>query len=134
MAKATKLTPMFRQYRSIKQDHPDAILFFRMGDFYVMFYEDAREASRALSLTLTARGKGTDNEVPMCGFPHHQLEGYGGKLVKAGFRVAVCEQVEDPREAKGLVRREVVRVLTPGTVPEAAAVPDRRGVPGCGNR
>ena len=122
MAKAPKLTPMFRQYRSIKQDHPDAILLFRMGDFYEMFYEDAGEASRALELTLTARGKGTAHEVPMCGFPHHQLEGYGSRLVKAGFRVAVCEQVEDPREAKGLVRREVVRVLTPGTVPEAAGL------------
>jgi DNA mismatch repair protein MutS len=122
MAKTPKLTPMFRQYRSIKQDHPEAILLFRMGDFYEMFYEDAREASRALELTLTARGKGTDHEVPMCGFPHHQLEGYGARLVKAGFRVAVCEQVEDPREAKGLVRREVVRVLTPGTLPDAAGL------------
>ena len=122
MAKTPQLTPMFQQYRAIKQDHPAAILLFRMGDFYEMFYEDAREASRALELTLTARGKGTANEVPMCGFPHHQLEGYGGRLVKAGFRVAVCDQVEDPRTAKGLVRREVVRVLTPGTAPEAAGL------------
>ena len=107
---------MFRQYRAVKDDHPDAILLFRMGDFYEMFYEDAKTASRALELTLTARGKGTDNEAPMCGFPHHQLEPYLSRLVRAGHRVAVCEQTEDPKKAKGLVRRDVVRVVTPGTV------------------
>jgi DNA mismatch repair protein MutS len=113
---------MFRQYRTIKEDHPDAIVLFRMGDFYEMFYDDARLASRALELTLTARGKGTRNEVPMCGFPHHQLDGYGLRLVKAGYRVAVCDQVENPQEAKGLVRREVVRVLTPGTITDSSAL------------
>jgi DNA mismatch repair protein MutS len=87
-----------------------------MGDFYEMFYEDAKLASRLLELTLTARGKGTDNVVPMCGFPHHQLEAYTARLVRAGQRVAICDQVEDPRKAKGLVRREVVRIVTPGTV------------------
>ncbi len=107
---------MFRQYRSLKGDHPDAVLLFRMGDFYEMFYEDAREASRILELTLTARGKGTEHVVPMCGFPHHQLEAYAARLVRAGRRVAICEQVEDPRKAQGLVRREVIRVVTPGTV------------------
>jgi DNA mismatch repair protein MutS len=107
---------MFRQYRSIKQDHPDAILLFRMGDFYEMFYEDAKEASRILELTLTARGKGTDHVVPMCGFPHHQLEPYTARLVSAGRKAAVCEQLEDPRKVKGLVKRDVVRVVTPGTV------------------
>jgi len=116
MPAAAPLTPMFRQYRALKQAHPDAILFFRMGDFYEMFFEDAKVASGVLDLTLTARGKGTDNVVPMCGFPHHQLEGYTARLVRDGHRVAICDQVEDPKQAKGLVRREVVRIVTPGTL------------------
>jgi len=107
---------MFRQYRSLKRQHPDALLLFRMGDFYEMFYEDAERASRLLDLTLTVRGRGTSHAAPMCGFPHHQLESYAARLVRAGLRVAVCEQVEDPRTAKGLVRREIVRIVTPGTV------------------
>jgi DNA mismatch repair protein MutS len=116
MRGASQLTPMFRQYRSLKEEHPQSILLYRMGDFYEMFYEDARVASSLLDLTLTARGKGTDHVVPMCGFPHHQLEQYTGRLVRAKRRVAICEQVEDPKQATGLVRREVVRVVTPGTV------------------
>jgi DNA mismatch repair protein MutS len=120
MREAAALTPMFRQYRALKDDQPDAILLFRMGDFYEMFFDDAKVASRLLELTLTARGKGTDLVVPMCGFPHHQLDAYTAKLVMAGQRVAVCDQVEDPRKAKGLVRREVVRVVTPGTVTDPA--------------
>ena len=116
MASASQLTPMFRQYRSLKEKHPGSILLYRMGDFYEMFFEDARIASPLLDLTLTARGKGTDNVVPMCGFPHHQLDQYTGRLVRANRRVAICEQVEDPKQAKGLVRREVVRTVTPGTV------------------
>ncbi len=110
------LTPMLRQYKALKRDNPNAILLFRMGDFYEMFYQDAQRASGLLELTLTARGKGTDNVVPMCGFPHHQLEPYTARLVRADQRVAICDQVEDPKKAKGLVRREVVRVVTPGTV------------------
>jgi len=125
MCSATQLTPMFRQYRSIKEDHPDAILFFRMGDFYEMFYDDAKEASRLLELTLTARGKGTGNVVPMCGFPHHQLDGYTARLVRIGRKVAVCEQLEDPRTAKGLVKRDVVRIVTPGTVNDVEQI-DRK--------
>jgi DNA mismatch repair protein MutS len=116
MPDASQLTPMFRQYRSLKADHVDAILLFRMGDFYEMFYEDARDASRILELTLTARGKGTEHQAPMCGFPHHQVDSYAARLVRAGRRVAICEQMEDPRKAKGLVKREVIRVLTPGTI------------------
>jgi len=116
MREAESLTPMFRQYRALKRQHPDAILLFRMGDFYEMFEEDAKRASRLLELTLTARGKGTQNVVPMCGFPHHQLESYTARLVRANQRVAICDQVEDPRQAKGLVRREVVRMVTPGTM------------------
>jgi len=126
MADPSTLTPMFRQYRALKRDHPNAILLFRMGDFYEMFYEDAKEASRILELTLTARGKGTDNVVPMCGFPHHQLEAYTARLVRADQRVAICDQVEDPRKAKGLVRREVVRVVTPGTVTDPAQLDAKR--------
>ena len=116
MQDAASLTPMFRQYRTLKGQHPDAILLFRMGDFYEMFNEDAEVASRALDLTLTARGKGTANAAPMCGFPHHQLDQYTAKLVRSGHRVAVCDQVEDPKTAKGLVRREVVRIVTAGTL------------------
>ena len=116
MQDAASLTPMFRQYRALKGENPGAILLFRMGDFYEMFHEDAEVASKALDLTLTARGKGTANAAPMCGFPHHQLDAYAAKLVRSGHRVAVCDQVEDPKTAKGLVRRRVVRIVTPGTL------------------
>ncbi len=111
------LTPMMKQYQQAKAACPDAILLFRMGDFYELFYEDARTAARVLNLTLTSRDKG-ENPIPMAGFPHHQLENYLGKLVAAGFRVAICDQVEDPRQAKGLVRREVTRIVTRGTLTE----------------
>jgi DNA mismatch repair protein MutS len=116
MQDAASLTPMFRQYRALKGENPGAILLFRMGDFYEMFHDDAEVASKALDLTLTARGKGTANAAPMCGFPHHQLDAYAAKLVRCGHRVAVCDQVEDPKTAKGLVRRQVVRIVTPGTL------------------
>jgi DNA mismatch repair protein MutS len=116
MGESHSLTPMLRQYRALKNEHPEAILLFRLGDFYEMFYEDAEKASRLLDITLTARGRGTDSVAPMCGFPHHQLAAYTAKLVGAGQRVAVCEQVEDPKQARGLVRRVVVRIVTPGTV------------------
>jgi DNA mismatch repair protein MutS len=120
-----QLTPMFRQYRALKADHPHAILLFRMGDFYEMFFEDAKTASHELEITLTARGKGTKNVAPMCGFPHHQLEAYTARLVRAGHRVAVCEQVEDPKKAKGLVRRDVVRIVTPGTLTDPEQLESR---------
>ena len=109
------ITPMMQQYRELKARDPDALLLFRMGDFYEMFGEDAERASRLLGLTLTSRDKGT-NPVPMAGFPHPALEGYLAKLVQAGQRAAVCEQIEDPKLAKGLVKREIVRVVTPGTL------------------
>jgi DNA mismatch repair protein MutS len=106
-----------RQYLDAKRQHRDAIVFFRMGDFYEMFYEDALVAARALDLTLTSRSKDSGgNGIPMCGVPFHAVDGYLTKLVKKGFRVAICEQVEDPKKAKGLVRREVVRVVSPGTL------------------
>ncbi|MGE3978132.1 MAG: DNA mismatch repair protein MutS [Nitrospira sp.] len=110
------LSPLMRQYRDIKQGHPEAILFFRVGDFYEMFYEDAQDASRLLSIALTSRDKNSAHPVPLCGVPYHAATGYIAKLLKAGRIVALCEQVEDPKAAKGLVRREVVRLYTPGTL------------------
>ena len=110
-----------RQYLDAKHQYRDAIVFFRMGDFYEMFYEDALVASRALELTLTSRSKDAGgNGIPMCGVPHHAADGYVARLVKKGFRVAICEQTEDPKKAKGLVKREVVRVVSPGTLTDAA--------------
>ncbi|HEX6852913.1 MAG TPA: DNA mismatch repair protein MutS [Candidatus Polarisedimenticolaceae bacterium] len=125
MPAESSLTPMFRQYRTMKAEHPGTLLLFRMGDFYEMFYEDAVDASRVLELALTARGKGTAHEAPMCGFPHHQIDAYTARLVRAGRRVAVCEQVEDPRKAKGLVRREVIRVVTPGTLTDPGELDEK---------
>jgi DNA mismatch repair protein MutS len=114
------VTPAMRQYQDAKRQYPDAILFFRMGDFYEMFYEDALVAARALELTLTSRSKdAAGGAIPMCGVPHHAVDGYLARLVRKGFRVAICEQVEDPRHAKGVVKREVVRVISPGTLLDA---------------
>ena len=110
------MTPLMRQYHRIKARYPDAILFFRMGDFYEMFHEDAAVASRALQIALTKRGKSEGMDIPLCGVPYHAADTYIARLVKQGHKVAICEQVEDPRKAKGLVKREVVRVVTPGTV------------------
>ena len=114
------VTPAMRQYFDAKRQHRDAIVFFRMGDFYEMFYEDALVASRALELTLTSRSKDANGTaIPMCGLPFHAADGYITRLVRQGFRVAICEQVEDPKKAKGLVKREVVRVVSPGTLTDA---------------
>lgn len=110
-----KLTPMMRQYYELKEQYPDSILFFRLGDFYEMFGDDAKLASKVLEIALTSREAGPQGRVPMCGVPHHAAEGYIEKLVRSGYRVALCEQLEDPREAKGVVKRDVVRVITPGT-------------------
>ena len=121
MPSAVAVTPAMRQYLDAKRQHPDAIVFFRMGDFYEMFYEDALVAARALDLTLTSRSKDAGGSgIPMCGLPFHAVDGYLAKLVGKGFRVAICEQVEDPRKAKGLVKREVVRVVSPGTLTDAS--------------
>jgi DNA mismatch repair protein MutS len=117
-----KLTPMLEQYFEIKRQVPDAILFYRLGDFYEMFYEDAERAAPLLDLVLTARNRGYAAEAPMCGVPYHAAEGYIAKLIKHGLRVAICDQVEDPAAAKGLVRREIVRIVTPGTATEANIV------------
>jgi len=115
-----KLTPMMQRYLEVKAETPGTILFFRMGDFYELFYEDAETAARVLGLTLTSRDKGSANPVPMAGFPYHALQGYLHKLIAAGHKVAICEQVEDPKTAKGMVRREVTRIVTPGTVTDDA--------------
>ncbi|MDH3329797.1 MAG: DNA mismatch repair protein MutS [Desulfobulbaceae bacterium] len=115
MSKALKITPMLRQYLEIKEQYQDAILFYRMGDFYEMFFDDAVTASRVLGITLTSRSnKNDENKVPMCGVPFHAVANYLAKMVKAGYRVAICEQTEDPKEAKGIVKREVIRIVTPG--------------------
>ncbi|MBI2880677.1 MAG: DNA mismatch repair protein MutS [Candidatus Tectomicrobia bacterium] len=118
---------MMRQYRSMKQKYADAVLFFRMGDFYEMFYEDAETAAPTLNLALTSRHDDAQGPVPMCGFPYHALDGYVARLIRAGFRVAVCEQVEDPKKAKGLVRREVVQVVSPGTATQAEILESKAG-------
>src|SRR5881275_955677 len=113
-------TPAMRQYLDAKQQHRDAILLFRMGDFYEIFYEDALVAARTLEITLTSRSKDANGGgIPMCGVPFHAVDGYIARLVKRGFRVAICDQVEDPRKAKGIVKREVVRVVSPGTLTDA---------------
>ncbi|ADI01851.1 DNA mismatch repair protein MutS [Syntrophothermus lipocalidus] len=112
----TKLTPMMEQYRAIKEQYPDCILFFRLGDFYEMFFEDAEIAAQILEIVLTARDGGSGVKVPMCGVPFHAADTYISRLIAKGYRVAICEQVEDPALTKGLVKREVVRVITPGTV------------------
>jgi DNA mismatch repair protein MutS len=120
MSTKKTLTPMMEQYLNLKRKHPDSLLFFRLGDFYEMFYEDAKKASPVLEIALTSRQK-----VPMCGIPYHAAESYLTKLLKHGFKVAICEQVEDPKTAKGVVKRDVVKVLTPGTAVELDIQEDR---------
>ncbi|HNR13002.1 MAG TPA: DNA mismatch repair protein MutS [Thermodesulfobacteriota bacterium] len=109
------MTPMVRQYAAIKQRYPDAVLFFRLGDFYEMFFEDAERASRILDIVLTSREGGNGNRIPMCGVPYHAAQGYITRLTREGLKVAICEQVEDPKAARGIVKREVIRIITPGT-------------------
>ena len=119
-------TPAMRQYRQFKQQYPDYILLFRMGDFYELFYEDAKVASRELGLALTSRSKGP-SAVPLAGVPYHAMESYLARLIRAGYRVAICEQVEDPAQAKGVVKRDVVRLVTPGTLTDEALLDQREG-------
>jgi DNA mismatch repair protein MutS len=114
-------TPLMRQYAAVKKEHPNALVFFRLGDFYEMFFEDAIVGARELQITLTSRNKEKGEKIPMCGIPYHAAEGYIAKLIRKGFKVALCEQMEDPRQTKTLVRREVTRVITPGTAAEIAA-------------
>jgi DNA mismatch repair protein MutS len=119
------LTPALRQYLQIKDQYPDCILFFRMGDFYEMFFDDARTASPILEVALTTRDKNKENPIPMCGIPYHAADVYVAKLLKKGHKVAICEQMEDPSQAKGLIRREVVRVVTPGLVPDGLQLSEK---------
>ena len=119
-------TPMMQQYLKIKAEHPNDIVFYRMGDFYELFFDDAKRASQILDITLTARGKNNGNPIPMCGVPYHSAEGYLAKLVKQGISVAICEQIGDPETSKGPVERQVVRVVTPGTISDEALLDARR--------
>lgn len=125
MAKKTKQTPMMEQYLKIKESYPDAFLFYRLGDFYELFHEDAIQASKILEITLTSRNKNADNPIPMCGVPYHSSTEYIKRLIEAGYKVAVCEQMEDPKQVTGMVKREVVRVVTPGTILEDDAIPNK---------
>jgi len=119
-------TPLMRQYLSIKSEHPDIIVLFRMGDFYEVFYDDAKKAARLLDITLTQRGQSAGQPIPMAGVPYHAIDGYLAKLVKLGESAAICEQIGDPALSKGLVERKVVRIVTPGTVTEEALLEERR--------
>ncbi|HWC65426.1 MAG TPA: DNA mismatch repair protein MutS, partial [Thermoanaerobaculia bacterium] len=123
MSAVSRVTPMLQQYFEAKALAGDALLLYRMGDFYELFFDDAKTASSLLGLTLTSRHRDSDIEAPMCGMPHHAVEGYIAQLVAAGHRVAVCDQVEDARKANGLVRREITRIVTPGTVLEPESLP-----------
>ncbi|WP_261133002.1 DNA mismatch repair protein MutS [Bacillus sp. Marseille-Q3570] len=118
-------TPMIQQYLSIKAKYEDAFLFFRLGDFYELFFDDALRASQELEITLTSRDGGKGNRIPMCGVPHHSSQNYIAQLIEKGFKVAICEQVEDPKDAKGVVKRDVVQVITPGTVMEGALLDEK---------
>ena len=109
------LTPMMQQYMETKKQYADCILFYRLGDFYEMFFEDAITASKELEITLTGKNCGMEERAPMCGVPYHSVDSYLNRLVEKGYKVAICEQVEDPQQAKGIVKREVVRVVTAGT-------------------
>ncbi|MBR5529509.1 MAG: DNA mismatch repair protein MutS, partial [Oscillospiraceae bacterium] len=127
-AEKSELTPMKRQYNEIKERNRDSILFFRLGDFYEMFDEDAKLAARELDLTLTTRdrNKPKEEQTPMCGVPYHSVDSYIARLVNKGYKVAICEQVEDPAQAKGIVERDITRIVTPGTVTESCMLDESR--------
>ncbi len=138
MAKPTnELTPMQRQYQQIKEQNSDCILFFRLGDFYEMFNEDAKVAARELDLTLTSRdrSKPKEEQTPMCGVPYHSVDSYIARLVQKGYKVAICEQMTDPALSKGLVEREITRIVTPGTVTESCMLDENKNnYMGCRHR
>src|SRR5512137_1155590 len=122
-----RLTPMMRQYLDAKAEYPDALLLFRMGDFYELFFEDAEKAATGLELTLTSRDKDKgDDAIPMAGFPHHAAASYISRLIEQGHKVAICDQMKDPRQAKGLVKRAITRVVTSGTALEDEVLDARR--------
>jgi DNA mismatch repair protein MutS len=126
MEKTKPHTPMMQQYLRIKADHPETLLFYRMGDFYELFFDDARKAARLLDITLTARGQSAGQPIPMAGVPHHAAENYLSRLIKLGESVAICEQTSDPALSKGPVDREVLRIVTPGTVTDEAMLDERK--------
>ena len=126
------LTPMMRQYLDIKEKNKDCLLFFRLGDFYEMFFEDAKIASKELELTLTGKDCGLEERAPMCGIPYHAVDGYIAKLIDKGYKVAICEQLEDPQQAKGLVERGITRIITPGTVADSSIDVHKRQLMWCG--
>src|SRR4029077_12759459 len=119
-------TPMMQQYLRIKADYPDTLLFYRMGDFYELFFDDAQKAARLLDITLTARGQSAGKPIPMAGVPFHSAESYVAKLIRQGLSVAICEQMSEPKAGTGPVERQVVRILTPGTVSDAAFLEDNQ--------
>lgn len=119
-------TPMMQQYLQLKAEYPDILLFYRMGDFYELFFEDAKRASELLDITLTKRGRSVGEPIPMAGVPYHAVEGYLAKLVQLGESVAICEQIGDPATTKGPVERQIVRIVTPGTISDEALLPERQ--------
>ena len=121
-----EFSPMMKHYLEIKEKYKDAIVFYRLGDFYEMFFEDAKTASRELEITLTGRDCGQEERAPMCGVPFHAAESYIAKLIQKGYKVAICEQLEDPKNAKGIVKRDVIRVVTPGTVIETSMLDEKK--------
>ena len=121
-----ELSPMMKQYFEIKKNYPDTILFFRLGDFYEMFFEDAKTASKELELVLTGRDCGQQERAPMCGVPFHSADSYIARLVSKGYKVAICEQTEDPKTAKGIVKRDVIRVISAGTVIESSMLDETK--------
>ncbi len=122
MPQKTKNTPMMEQYLSIKEQYRDAFLFYRLGDFYELFFDDALKVAQLLELTLTSRNKNAEDPIPMCGVPYHAATNYIDILVEQGYKVAICEQVEDPKTTKGMVKREVIQLVTPGTLMEGKGV------------
>ena len=126
------VSPMMQQYLSIKEANPESILLFRLGDFYEMFFDDAKTCSEELDLVLTGKDCGLEQRAPMCGIPYHSCESYIARLIQKGYKVSICEQMEDPATAKGLVKREVVRVITPGTVIEDSMLEEGKNNYLCG--
>ena len=122
---AGSVTPMMQQYLDIKQKHQDCILFFRLGDFYEMFFEDAQLVSKELELVLTGKSCGLSERAPMCGIPYHAASSYIARLIEKGYKVAICEQLTDPALSKGLVERDVIRIITPGTVVDPAMLDEK---------
>ena len=124
--KMAEFSPMMQHYLKTKEEYKDCILFYRLGDFYEMFFDDAHTASRELEITLTGKECGQEERAPMCGVPYHAAEMYIAKLIEKGYKVAICEQLEDPKQAKGIVKRDVIRIVTPGTVIETNILEEKK--------